>query len=60
MDKLDPTTEYLLKLGLPLTQRNWLGIEYFGDKCLEDLEGEELANLPEGFEHWPVDTVPVN
>jgi hypothetical protein len=46
----------MLELGMPITQRGYLTLAYFGDKhSVEELQGEELAMLPEGFEDWPVD-----
>ena len=45
---------YMLKHEIPLTQQNYIELAYMGDKhSVEELEGEELAGLPEGFEDWP-------
>jgi hypothetical protein len=53
---LDCVTRSLIENGIPLTQRNWIEAAYLGDKSsIDQLEGEELADLPEGFEEWPVD-----
>jgi hypothetical protein len=53
---LDSITRALIDNGLPLTQRNWITFAYLGDKSsIDELDGEELANAPEGFEEWPVD-----
>ena len=41
----DYTADYLIKLGLPLTVKNWVSLNYW-DRTLEDLEGEELAAVP--------------
>jgi hypothetical protein len=46
----------MLKHKIAITQRNYIELAYLGDKhSLEELEGEERAELPEGFEDWPVD-----
>jgi hypothetical protein len=61
MDKFDSVTAFLIKHKIPLTQKNWIEAAYFGDKSsLEELGGEERADLPEGFEDWPIDEVLVN
>jgi hypothetical protein len=58
---LDCVTKSLIANGVPLTQRNWIEFAYPGDKSsIDQLEGEELADLPEGFENWPEDELPVN
>jgi hypothetical protein len=58
---LDCVTRVLIENGLPLTQRNWIEFAYLGDKSsIDRLDGEELAALPEGFEDWPEDELPVN
>jgi hypothetical protein len=49
----DYVMEKLLKLGLPLTQQNYLRLAYWDERTIDDLGGEELAELPEGFESWP-------
>jgi hypothetical protein len=41
----DYTVDYLIKLGLPLTVRNCVSLNYW-DRTLEDLEGEGLAEVP--------------
>ena len=59
--KLDHVTAYLIEHGIQVCQRNWIVFSYFGEKdSLEQLEGEEIAGLPDGFEDWPVDEEPVN
>jgi hypothetical protein len=51
---------WMLKNG-PLSQSAYLNLAYLGEKdSIEQLEGEELAELPEGFEDWPVYESPVN
>jgi hypothetical protein len=58
---LDCVTRSLIENGIPLTQRNWIEAAYLGDKSsIGELDGEELADSPEGFEGWPVDELPVN
>lgn len=53
--QLDYVTQYLVQHRIPLTQRNWIELAFFGEKhSIEELEGEELAELPENFEFWPV------
>jgi len=57
---LDCVSRVLIEHGLPLTQRNWITFAYLGDKSsIDEPEGEELADLPEGFENWPEDELPV-
>jgi hypothetical protein len=54
--KVDYVLDSMLKNGIPVTQRNYLEICYFGAKSsLDDLDAEELADLPDDFLHWPVD-----
>jgi hypothetical protein len=58
---MDCVVAKLLQLGLPLTQKRYLTFAYFGEKqSIEELEGEELAGLPEGFEDWPRDESEIN
>jgi hypothetical protein len=58
---LDCVTQCLIDNGVALTQRNWLKVAYLGAKSsVGDLGGEELADLPEGFEDWPEDELLVN
>lgn len=53
---LDCVTRSLIENGITLTQRNWIEAAYLGDKSsIDQLDGEELAELPDGFEEWPVD-----
>ena len=53
---LDCVTRALMENGIPLTQRNWIEFAYLGDKSsIDELDGEELADAPDGFEDWPVD-----
>ena len=57
--RFDCVTEYLIKHKIPLTQRNWIEFAYFGDEhSVDELEAEERADLPEGFEDWPIDEHP--
>jgi len=57
----DYVLAYMLKHKIAITQRNYIELAYLGDKhSLEELEGEERAELPEGFEDWPVDEMRVN
>jgi hypothetical protein len=58
---LDCVSRVLIENGVPLTQRNWITFAYLGDKSsIDELDGEELADAPEGFEEWPEDELPVN
>ena len=51
----------LLKEKIPLTQKNYLELCYFGAKSsVEDLSFEEAADLPDSFFAWPVDEHSVN
>ena len=48
----DPTLDWMFR-NLPseeITLANYIAINWCGDKTLEDLEAEELAELPEIFE----------
>jgi hypothetical protein len=58
---VDHIVRYMLKHGIPITQAGYLALAYLGEKhSVEELEGEELAGLPAGFEDWPVYESPVN
>ena len=58
---MDHIVRYMLKHGIPITQAGYLALAYMGEKnSVEELEGEELAGLPDGFEDWPVDEGPAN
>jgi hypothetical protein len=58
---LDCVTRILIERGVPLTQRNWITFAYLGAKCsVDELDAEELANLPDDFEDWPVDAAHIN
>ena len=51
----------MLKNKIAITQRNYIELAHMGDKhTVDDLDGEELAELPERFEDWPVDESQVN
>ena len=41
----DIIVDALIKMGKPLTVKNWVSLNYW-DRTLEDLEGEELAAVP--------------
>jgi hypothetical protein len=59
--KLDCVTRALIEHHLPLTQANWITFAYFGSKSsIDELDGEELAALPDGFEDWPADEKHIN
>jgi hypothetical protein len=50
---LDCVTRSLIENGVPLIQRNWIVFAYLGDKgSIDELDAEELANAPGGFEDW--------
>jgi hypothetical protein len=58
---LDYVLRYMIANKIPVTQTNYLTLAYFGDKSsIDELGGEELADLPEGFQGWPVDEIAVN
>jgi len=51
----DCVLDYMLNHKIPLTQQNYLEIAYMGGKhSIEELGEEEIAELPEGFEDWPL------
>ena len=57
----DSILKWMLQNKVTVTQRNYIEIAYLGDKHdLEELEAEERAELPKGFEEWPVDETAVN
>ncbi len=57
----DYVLEWMLKHKIPFTQRNYIELAHMGQKStLNELEGEEVAALPEGFEDWPIDESSVN
>jgi hypothetical protein len=47
--------EMMLKLKIPFTQQHYLRLAYWDNRTIDDLGPEEQAELPEGFEDWPVD-----
>jgi hypothetical protein len=52
----DIIVQTMLQEKIPLTQRGYLALAYWGDKnSIDELVAEERAYLPEGFEDWPVD-----
>jgi hypothetical protein len=60
-ENVDFIVDLMLRHKIPFTQRNYIELAYFGEKSsVEELEGEELADLPKGFEDWPVDELKVN
>jgi hypothetical protein len=57
----DTAIRKLLKEKIPLTQKNYLELCYFGAKSsVEELGSEEVADLPGSFFAWPVDEHSVN
>jgi hypothetical protein len=57
----DSVIRKLLMEKIPLTQKNYLELCYFGAKSsVEDLSTEEVAELPGSFFAWPVDERSVN
>ena len=57
----DCVLNWMLKHKIPTTQRTYIELAYMGDKhSILDLEGEQLAELPEGFEDWPVEEMAIN
>ena len=42
----DYTLDWLVSNGQPLTVKNYIQLNWCGDKTLEDLEAEELAEVP--------------
>jgi hypothetical protein len=51
----DIVLRHMLEHKIPLTQGNYLDLCYFGEKSVEELGGEEVADLPGSFFAWPVD-----
>jgi hypothetical protein len=47
--KLDPICEWLIKNDIPLTLRNWLEVNYWGDVRLSDLDAEAIAEIPDNL-----------
>ena len=45
--KLDRISELLSKNEIPLTLRNWLEMNYWGDVRLSDLDAEAIAGIPD-------------
>lgn len=53
--------DLMVRHKIPFTQRNYIELAYFSEKSLlEELEAEQRADLPDGFEDWPVDELPVS
>jgi len=58
---MDCVLDYMLKNKIAITQRNYIELAYMGDKhTVDDLDGEELAELPDGFDEWPIEESQVN
>lgn len=58
---MDWVLEKMLRDGIPLTQSNYIGLAYFGEKTsIAELGPEEIAELPESFQDWPADEMWVN
>jgi hypothetical protein len=52
----DSVIRHMLENKIPLTQKNYLELCYFGAKSsVEELGSEEVADLPGSFFAWPVD-----
>jgi hypothetical protein len=60
-DDSDSVIRKLMKEKIPLTQKNYLELCYWGSKpSVEHLSFEEVAELPGSFFAWPVDEHSVN
>jgi hypothetical protein len=60
-DDSDSVIRKLMKEKIPLTQKNYLELCYWGSKpSVEHLSFEEVAELPGSFFAWPVDGRSVN
>ena len=58
---MDHVLDWMLKNKIAITQRNYIELAYMGERhTVDDLESEELAELPDGFEDWCVDEARVN
>jgi hypothetical protein len=51
----DCVLDCMLKNGVPITQTNYLDFCFLDQRSLDDLDAEELADLPDDFLDWPVD-----
>jgi hypothetical protein len=52
----DAVLAKMIQERIPLTLENYVQLAYFGSKTVDDLEGEELAELPDMFS-WDGDVV---
>jgi hypothetical protein len=53
--KNNPVPRYMLECKIPICQKHYIELCYMGDRrSLEELDGEEIVLLPDGFESWPV------
>jgi hypothetical protein len=59
---MDETLRYILEhYPEKLCQRVYIELAYMGSKHhIEELDGEELAELPEDFDLWPKDETAIN
>ena len=58
-DDSDFVIQHMLRNKIALKQTNFLDICFWGAKT-EDLEAEELGDLPSSFRAWPVGKYTVN
>lgn len=54
MANLDYILRYMIVNNIPLSQQAYLQLAFWDDRKLADLSAEEIAELPQGFENWPV------
>jgi len=47
---VNPIVAYLVKNKIPLTVQNYVECNWMGEKTVEDLEGEEIAEIEELLE----------
>lgn len=45
---MDHVLDFMLKNKIPITQRGYLEIAFMGEKSLEELDADQLAELPDG------------
>lgn len=58
---MDYVLAEMRKLKVPMTQRNYIEIASLGEKTsINELGPEEIADLPEDFDSWPVEQMRVN
>lgn len=57
---MDPIVAYLIKIGAPLTVSAYVQLNWMGDKTVDDLEGEEVAEIESLLEEHQLCDSPSN